>query len=277
MTGGLNRELMLRVPPSCRPRHGEAERRELSEAIEEYTEGIYRLQEELAVVSNGDVARYMNVAPASVSPMLKKLAELGLAEHTRYHGVRLTARGETLSLQLLRKHRLLECLLVDFLELPWDDVHELACKLEHYISEDVADRIARALQYPEACPHGNPIDATAVDGSKRLADLPEHAAFRVTKVTDERQEFLAYLMEIGLIPGATGTVSRRAPFGDVITLQLDAGGATAALGRELAASIWALEGCELPRSPGVDETSLATARQTFESRQSIGRGAHVIE
>ena len=276
MTSGVSRELLLRVPPSCRPKHSDAEHRELSEAIEEYTEGIYRLQEELPVVSNGDLARYMNVAPASVSPMLKKLTELGLAEHTRYHGVRLTQRGQALSVQLLRKHRLLERLLVDFLELPWDDVHELACKLEHYISEDVADRIAHALQYPETCPHGNPIDATATDGSVRLADLPAHSSFTVTRVTDERQEFLAYLMEIGLVPGATGIVSGRTPFDDVITLQMDSGSAAAALGRELAASIWAMERCEPQHDSMVDETSPADARQTLESRAPIGSGAHHI-
>ncbi|HEV2472206.1 MAG TPA: metal-dependent transcriptional regulator, partial [Chthonomonadales bacterium] len=133
-----HRQVRIRVPATCRPAAREQEKQALTESIEEYTEGVYRLQEELPVVSTGDIARYMNVAPASVTTMLKKLVELGLAEHTPYQGVRLTPKGEELSICLLRKHRLLERLLADFLELPWHDVHDLACKLEHYISEDVA-------------------------------------------------------------------------------------------------------------------------------------------
>ena len=180
------RELLLRVPSSCRPATRDREKHELTESIEEYTEGIYRLQEELTVVGTGDIAKYMSVAPASVTTMLKKLSEYGLVEHTPYQGVRLTPKGETLSISLLRKHRLVERMLVDFLELPWDDVHDLACKLEHYISEDVADRIARALNYPITCPHGNMIDATANDGSVRLAECEQGRSLRVIKITDER-------------------------------------------------------------------------------------------
>src|ERR1041385_9247257 len=143
------REVQLRVPASCRPKAArDSEKHELTESIEEYTEGIYRLQEEMEVVSTGDIAKYMSVAPASVTTMLKKLSELHLVEHTPYQGVRLTEKGEALSVALLRKHRLVERMLVDFLELPWDDVHDLACKLEHYLSEDVADRIAKAMNYP---------------------------------------------------------------------------------------------------------------------------------
>src|SRR5580658_10514887 len=164
------RELMLRVPPSCRPRQAkDRDPKELTESIEEYTEGIWRLQEELEVVSSGDVAKYMSVSPASATTMLKRLAELHLVEHTPYQGVRLTKRGEEISISLLRKHRLVERLLVDFLELPWEDVHELACKLEHYLSEDVADRIAKAMNYPTTCPHGNPVDATVKDDARRLS------------------------------------------------------------------------------------------------------------
>src|SRR5512134_627522 len=103
------REVLLRVPASCRPKGSkDHEKSELTESIEEYTEGIYRLQEELEEVSTGDIAKYMNVKPASVTAMLKNLTDLGLAEHTPYKGVQLTEKGEALSVALLRKHRLLE-------------------------------------------------------------------------------------------------------------------------------------------------------------------------
>ena len=233
------REVQLRVPASCRPKQAsDREKHEITESIEEYTEGIYRLQEEMEVVSTGDVAKYMSVAPASATTMLKKLAEFGLVEHTPYQGVRLTPKGEDLSIKLLRKHRLVERLLVDFLELPWDDVHDLACKLEHYLSEDVADRIAKALNYPRTCPHGNPVDATEKDGSKRLAECEVGQELTVAKITDERLEFLTYVMEIGLMPQTPILLKARTPFGDVMTLEVTGQPAPVAIGRDVANSIW---------------------------------------
>jgi DtxR family Mn-dependent transcriptional regulator len=240
------REVALRVPATCRPAARDREKQELTESIEEYTEGIFRLQEELAVVGTGDIAKYMGVAPASVTTMLKRLVELGLAEHAPYQGVRLTVRGEELSIALLRKHRLLERLLVDFLELPWDDVHDLACKLEHYISEDVADKISKALGNPTTCPHGNPVDARANDGSFRLSDAVAGDVLSVVKITDERAEFLVYVIEIGLLPGSRVNVKSRTPFGDVMNLAYDTGHDPVAIGRDVANSIWVQRVSERP-------------------------------
>lgn len=243
------KEVLLRVPATCRPRTArDRDKHELTESIEEYTEGIYRLQGELAVVGTGDIARYMCVAPASVTTMLKKLVEIGLIEHTPYQGVRLTPKGEALSVSLLRKHRLLERMLVDFLELPWEDVHDLACKLEHYISEDVADRIAKALDYPQTCPHGNPVDATVEDGSRRLAACGVGDRVVVAKITDERLEFLTYVLEIGLLPQTPLSIIGRSPFGDVLMLEVTGRTDRIAVGREVANSVWVLD-----RQPDEDE------------------------
>ena len=237
------REVMLRVPATCRPKAArDREKQEQMETIEEYTEGIYRLQEELDVVGTGDIAKYMSVTPASVTVMLKKLSEYGLVEHTPYKGVRLTTKGEEMSVALLRKHRLVERMLVDFLELPWEDVHDLACKLEHYLSEDVADRIARAMNYPTTCPHGNPVDARFQDGSKRLAGCDMNRPLTVAKIGDERLEFLTYVLEIGLTPGTPVTIKSRTPFGDVMTLEVEGQAHPVAIGREVANSIWVFDG-----------------------------------
>jgi len=234
-----SREVSLRVPASCRPRAArDREKHELSESIEEYTEGIYRLQEEMEVVSTGDIARYMTVSPASVTTMLKRLVEYELVEHTPYQGVRLTPKGEALSVALLRKHRLVERMLVDFLELPWEDVHDLACKLEHYLSEEVADRIARALNYPTTCPHGNPIDAREKDNARRLSAAEAGDDLVVARITDERLEFLTYILEIGLVPNTPIRVISRTPFGDVMTLDVDGKEAPVAIGRDVAGSIF---------------------------------------
>ncbi len=237
------KEVNLRCPAPCRPRQAkDRDPGELTESIEEYTEGIYRLQEELEAVSSGDVAKYMGVSPASATTMLKRLAELDLVTHTPYQGVRLTDRGVSISIALLRRHRLVERLLVDFLELPWDDVHDLACKLEHYISEDVADRIARAMHYPKTCPHGNPVDATRVDNAVRLSALQAGDECVVARITDERAEFLSYILEIGLIPEASVSVKNRTPFGDVLTLSVQSLNEAVPIGRDVANSVWVYTG-----------------------------------
>ncbi len=233
------REIQLRVPSVCRPRGArDRDRGEITESIEEYVEGIWRLEREVQTVGTGEIAQYMDVAPASVTTMLKRLAELGLVEHVPYQGVRCTEKGEALAVTLLRKHRLLERLLVDFLELPWDGVHDLACKLEHYISLDVADRIEHALGHPTTCPHGNPVDATADDGARRLADASPGDRLSVVRVTDEREAFLAYLQDIGLVPGADVTLLERTPFGDVLSIDVAGRDRPVAVGVQVAASIW---------------------------------------
>ena len=250
------REVLLKVPPSCRPKGAnDSQKTELSEIIEEYTEGIYRLQEELEIVGTGDIAKYMCVKPPTVTVTLKRLQELGLADHTPYQGVRLTEKGKQLSIALLRKHRLVERMLVDFLELPWDDVHDLACKLEHYISEDVADRIAKAMNHPTTCPHGNPIDATFNDQSRRLDSCAVGEQMKVVKITDERVEFLTYVLDIGLVPGVRVELKSRTPFGDVMTLgveQEDGTVADVAIGRDVAASIWVTnDGWDIAKQPEI--------------------------
>ena len=235
------KEFHIRVPATCRPK-GAKDRPggEIMESIEEYVEGIWRLEREVETVGTGDIAQYMNVAPASVTTMLKRLSELGLVEHLPYQGVHVTEKGEILSINLLRKHRLLERLLVDFLELPWEGVHDLACKLEHYISMDVAARIEKAMGFPTTCPHGNPIDALAEDLSVRLSESKVGDKLVVAKITDEREDFLAYLAEVGLTPGTPIEILNRTPFGDVQTLSVYGCEQPVSVGQEVATAVYVL-------------------------------------
>lgn len=230
-------EIQLRVPEVCRPsviREGHA-----NETIQEYIEGIYRLQQEVGRVATNEVAQYMSVSPASASIMLKRLAEMGLVEHTPYRGIILTAEGEQLALQLLRIHRLTERLLTDIIGLPWNDVHDFACKLEHYIAPEVADKIADALGHPTTCPHGNPIDATVDDGSFRLSDAEAGKNLLVIKITDERRTFLEYIEQLQLVPGAQVQVMCRTPFDGLIQLNVD--GIQHTVGPEVARYVWVKE------------------------------------
>ena len=129
----------------------------LSEAIQDYLKGIYKLQQGADRVAITAVAREQGVSPASASAMVKKLAALGLLEHEPYRGARLTGAGERVAVEVIRHHRLLELYLAQTLGLDVDDVHDEADRLEHVISEELEARIDQALGYPTHDPHGDPI------------------------------------------------------------------------------------------------------------------------
>jgi DtxR family Mn-dependent transcriptional regulator len=129
-----------------------------SEAIEDYAKAIYALSEERpGPVLNGEVAERLGVAPATATSMLKRLDGLGLVEYLPYRGVRLTAAGERVALEVIRHHRLIEAYLSEALGMSKDRVHEEAEVLEHYISEDLELLIAAKLGEPSHDPHGTPI------------------------------------------------------------------------------------------------------------------------
>jgi DtxR family Mn-dependent transcriptional regulator len=216
-----------------------------SEAIEDYAKAIYALQRRVAGggVSTNDLAERLGVTPASVSAMLKKLAERGLVVHERYRGVGLTPDGERVALEVLRHHRLLELYLAEHLGVPWDRVHEEAEALEHVISEDLEARIAAKLGHPTHDPHGDPIpsaDLVMVEGETRsLAELAAGDRGRFVRISDSDSEMLRYLDERGVRLGDELEVVERQPFGGPLTVRFGAvehvlgGGLAAAMRVEL--------------------------------------------
>jgi DtxR family Mn-dependent transcriptional regulator len=129
----------------------------LSEAIQDYLKGIYKLQQGADRVAITALAREQGVSAASASAMVKKLAALGLLEHEPYRGARLSNAGERVAVEVIRHHRLLELYLAQTLGLDVDSVHDEADRLEHVISEELEARIDRALGFPTHDPHGDPI------------------------------------------------------------------------------------------------------------------------
>jgi DtxR family Mn-dependent transcriptional regulator len=131
---------------------------ETTQAIEDYAKTIYAISREReGPVANGEVAQRLGVTPATATSMLKRLAELGLVDYAPYKGVRLTAAGEKVALEVIRHHRLLETYLAEALGMPSDKVHEEAEVLEHYISEELELLMAAKLGEPSHDPHGTPI------------------------------------------------------------------------------------------------------------------------
>jgi DtxR family transcriptional regulator, Mn-dependent transcriptional regulator len=129
----------------------------LTEAIQDYLREIYKLGVDGSRVSVTALAKQQRVSPASASAMVKKLAALDLAVHQPYRGISLTPAGERVALEVIRHHRLLELYLAETLGLNVDDVHDEAERLEHVISEELEERIDKALGFPTHDPHGDPI------------------------------------------------------------------------------------------------------------------------
>src|SRR5512141_796055 len=108
----------------------------MSASTEEYLEALYTLSQKEEKVSTSAISKRLNIAPASVTEMLKKLAENGYVEYLPYQGVSLTAKGHEMAEKMTRKHRLLERFLHDMLKIGTDKVHKEACAMEHSLSEE---------------------------------------------------------------------------------------------------------------------------------------------
>jgi DtxR family Mn-dependent transcriptional regulator len=189
-----------------------------SPAVEDYAKAIYSLQARgTAPVSTNALAERLEITPGSVSAMLKKLDELGLTTHVPYRGVRLTAGGRRLALEVIRHHRLLESFLADSLGMPWDRVHAEAEILEHVLSEDVERLIASKLGNPTVDPHGDPIPGADLEldepSTRTLESLDAGARGVLVRVSDSDPEMLRYLAECGISPGDRFAVRDRQPFG----------------------------------------------------------------
>lgn len=214
----------------------------LSRSVEDYLKAIYALCEGGEAAATRDIADRLEVQPASVSGMVKRMAEAELLEHVPYKGVRLTPSGAREALRILRRHRILETYLHERLGYTWDDVHEEAERLEHAVSDRLIERMAVALDDPRQDPHGAPIpDASgAIDPVRypSLADpdLPRDVVIRA--VQDEDAERLRYLEARGLVPGVSLRLQPRIPFDGAVTVRVGGdGGPAETIGPDLAARI----------------------------------------
>ena len=196
-----------------------------SDAIEDYAKAIYALQRRADghPVATNALAERLRVTPASVSAMLKKLAERGLAEHAPYQACCSPPRASGSRWRCLRHHRLLELYLAEHLGVPWDRVHEEAEALEHVLSEDLEARIAAKLGNPTHDPHGDPIpdaDLEIDEGAPRALDsLEAGATGRFVRISDSDPEMLRYLDERGVRLGDALEVVDRQPFGGPLTVR----------------------------------------------------------
>jgi len=215
----------------------------LSRSVEDYLKAIYGISERGKAASTSAIAEALAVQPASVTGMVKRMAESGLLEHAPYRGVRLTERGIREALKVLRRHRIIETYLCERLGYAWEDVHEEAERLEHAASDALVEHMATALQFPSHDPHGAPIPTSAGEiestDSHTLADALPGSDLRVRAVRDEDPERLRIIEAAGLTPGARLRVDddQRSEESVAVTVGGE-GGSAHAIRRELAARIY---------------------------------------
>ena len=211
----------------------------LTGAVEDYLKAIYSLGSAGAAVATNDIASRLALAPASVSAMVRRLADQGFLSYEPYRGVRLTDSGRRVALRTLRRHRVIESYLSTALHYPWDRVHEEAERLEHAASDELVDRMAAAIGEPATDPHGAPIPSRegVMDETEyfSLGDLAAGHGVRVVRVSDDDPEMLRYLGELSITPGAEVLIVSKAPFGGPISLRI--GREILSIGPELAAQV----------------------------------------
>lgn len=210
---------------------------ELSSAMQDYLKVLYLLEERGERLTNSAVAAARELSAASVSTMMRKLAEKGCVTYSPYQDIELTEKGRGVALEMIRHHRIIETFLVKVLGMSWDEVHEEAERLEHVISETLEKRMAEVMDNPRFDPHGHPIPGPHGELASRpellpLRQLDEGGAATVREVSDANPEVLRYLSEQGIGIGTAVRLLRIHPFEGPLELDLD--GRNVVLSRSLA-------------------------------------------
>ncbi len=211
----------------------------LSPAVEDYLKAIYKLADEQPATTT-DVARHLDVSSASVTNMVKRLAEMQLVEYQSYRGVSLTPAGEKIALEIIRHHRLLETYLREVMGYSWEQMHDEAEQLEHHISEEFESKLDELLGYPTHDPHGHPIPSRDGEIVETVAIALHEAeagdAVVVRYLSDTNTELLRYLEDLGLLPGAKAVIQEKAPFSGPLTLHIS--GEQHVIGHEVATHVF---------------------------------------
>jgi DtxR family Mn-dependent transcriptional regulator len=211
--------------------------------MEDYLKTIYQLSRGTdGRVENSRIAEQLDVSPPSVSTMLKRLAERELIDHEEYRGVLLTPSGETVALEVIRRHRLLESFLSKHLDYDLSEVHDEADRLEHHISDRLVRQIAEVLDHPTTDPHGDPIPAPDSEPPEerpttRLTEFDEGETVRIERIGDQDPDVLSSLATRGLTPGTPVDIVGIDPFG-VFTLRPENQTEPVSLPNDVARDLW---------------------------------------
>jgi DtxR family Mn-dependent transcriptional regulator len=211
-----------------------------TQAIQDYLKIIFKLQMTSPAASTTAIAEKLGVSAASVTSMAKKLAKMGLATHSPYHGVSLSDEGRALALEMIRHHRLLELYLQKALGFTWDKVDAEAERLEHHISEEMEAAMAAFLGDPTEDPHGDPIPTKdgymPITRYDRLTEADPGTTVRIRRVKDSDPDLLRYLGTLGMYPHVVVEVVDKGPFDGPLVVRVS--GTQQALGAQVTDSVF---------------------------------------
>lgn len=214
-----------------------------SKVVEDYLKAIHEIQKEDTWVKTSTLAQKLAVTSGSVTDMIKRLSKTSpkLLVHRSYKGVQLTQAGQQAASDVIRRHRLLETFLHRIFGFQWDEVHEEAEILEHYVSDRLTDAIDAYLEHPRFDPHGEPIprkgEAAFTDPRLSLASAPLLRPLRIARIREPAPALLQYLEEIGIHLDQTVTLLEKAPLDGPLTLRLEPSGPDRSISLETAEHI----------------------------------------
>ena len=177
----------------------------IGESAEMYLKSIGELTVEQPLIPISTLATRLGISAVSATEMVHRFEDMGFVEHKRYKGIRLTDEGKRRAMIVIRRHRLWERFLTDRLNLPWEEVHDLACRLEHAAGQSVTEALATYLEEPAYCPHGNPIPNAEGEVKAKVGiqadQLKQGEEGEVLRISPESRHVLANFAETGIKPG----------------------------------------------------------------------------
>ena len=195
-----------------------------SKSIEDYIKGIYRLHNGKQSVATSVLARHLKIGDGSVTDMIKRLSEKKLIHYEPYQGVTLTEAGKRLALKMVRRHRLWEMFLVQYLGYAWDEIHDEAERLEHVTSDDMERRLDKTLGFPKVDPHGDPIPNVNGElhdvAGDALAEFDEHDTVKILRVSDDNADVLQHATKLGLGLNKKITVKKKLKFDGTMIVKI---------------------------------------------------------
>lgn len=261
----------------------------LSKSEREMLKAVYRLSKGGSDAHTGALAEHLGIAPGTVTATVKRLAERGLVDHRPYRGVELTRDGRQAAVAAIRRHRIVERFLSDFLGYAWQEADRLAGSFEHELPEEVEERLFEALGCPQTCPHGFPIPDPEVDRIPQMPSLAELAVGSAGVVAlsgSTDPEIVEFLESLGVRPGTALEVVGKHPFNGPVVVRVE--GTDRTVGERLAQQIFVQSAGALDTdSPGrpelqpVDARNIARTAGTHHTGASAGaatpgRGASAV-
>jgi len=193
---------------------------------EDYLSAIYKLRDEAGEIKPNLIAENLEISPAAVTDMLKKLSKDGYVKYQKYKGIKLTSKGEKYAVNMIRKHRLWETFLYETLGMPWEKIHDEAEKLEHLTSDELINKLEEFLNFPENDPHGYPIpDRTGKFPEQKsvvaLSEMNKNERGKISRISDFKSELLIYTRRQGINIGEKIYIKDKLEFDGSIVININ--------------------------------------------------------